>query len=251
MNYRKRLALIAISAAALAVPLTASAQEEPAGHMLSLLEIHVKGGHDSDFRAGIAAWKECYIENEGTGTWNVWRRQQGQGNVYVVAFRMDSWADLDTPDEAAQGCQEIALDQITPYTLTEKNTNSYASSMPKVSRTGPGGDVIWVSSFRTADSRLMTDVVRKVSSAIKEAEGDNRGYWYSMAGGHEKAADYFVTSPFENFAALDMERDGVWEIVTKVHGEEEAERLRSDFMKSLDAGWSYLYRRNADLSHNP
>lgn len=251
MNYRKRLALIAISAVALAVPLTASAQEEPAEYMLSLLELHVKGGHDSDFRAGIAAWKECYVENEGTGSWNIWRRQQGQGNVYVASFRMDNWADLDTPDEAAQACQEVAQAQITPYTHTEKNGNSYASFMPEMSRAGPGGDVIWVSNFRAADGRLMMDVVKKVSAAIKETEGDHRGYWFSIAGGHEKAADYFVTTPFENFAAMDMERDGVWSIVTKVHGEEEAERLRSDFMKSMDAGWSYIFRRVADLSHNP
>ncbi len=59
MIYRKTLALIAISAAALAVPLSASAQEERAATMLSLLELHVKAGHDDDFRAGIAAWKEC------------------------------------------------------------------------------------------------------------------------------------------------------------------------------------------------
>lgn len=251
MNYRKRLALIAISAAALVVPFTASAQEEPAGHMLSLIELNVKAGHDEDLRAGIAAWKACYLENDGTGAWNFWRRQQGEGRVYVAAFQMDKWADLDTPDAAARSCQKVVLEKITPHTHAEKNANSYARLMADISRTSPVGDVVWVSNFRADDSRLMMEVVRKVSAAMKEVEGDSRGYWYSVMGGHEKAADYFVVTTYENFAALDQERDGVWEIVTKVHGEAEAMKLRGDFMKSLDGGWSYLYRRVPELSHNP
>lgn len=251
MNYRKRLALIAISAVALTVPLTAAAQEEPAEQLLSILALQVKAGHDSDFTAGIAAWKECYIENEGEGSWNIWRQQQGQGNVYVAAFMMDNWADLDTPDEAARNCQAVALEKITPFTHADSNTNSYARLMTDISRNAPLQDVIWVSNFRAKDGRLMMEVARKVNGAIREVEGAPRGYWYNVMGGHELAADYFVVTPFENFAALDVERDGVWDIVTKVHGEDEAERLRSDFMKSMDAGWSYLYRRNAELSHNP
>jgi len=251
MNYRKRLALIAISATALAVPFTAAAQEEPADPLLSMIELKVKAGHDSDFRAGLAAWKECYLENDGEGSWNIWRQQQGQGNVYVAVFTMEGWADLDTPDEAARSCQPVALEKITPYTHAEHNTNSYARLMPDLSRNAPVQDVIWVTSFRASDGRLMMDVVRKIGAAIREVEGAPRGYWYNVMGGHEKAADYFVVTPFENFAAMEVERDGAWEIVTKVHGEDEAERLRSDFMKSMDAAWSYIYRRNTELSHNP
>jgi hypothetical protein len=164
---------------------------------------------------------------------------------------MDNWADLDTPDEAARGCRDVAREKITPYTHADKTTNSYARVMPDISRSAPIGDVIWVSNFRADDSRLMMNVVRKVVAAMKEVEGDSRGYWYSVMGGPEKAADYFVSTPFENFAAMDQERDGVWEIVTKVHGEAEAEKLRADFMKSMDAGWSYIFRRVPDLSHNP
>jgi len=251
MNYRKRLALIAIGATALAVPFTASAQEEPSGHMLSLLELNDKAGHDSDFRAGIAAWKECYIENDGDGSWNFWRRQQGQGNVYVAAFTMENWADLDTRDEAAQSCQAVALEEITPYVHAEQNSNSYARLMPDISRSEPVGDVVWVSNFRAEDGRLMMETARKIVAAIKETEGEPRGYWYSVMGGHEKAADYFVVTPFADFAAMDVEREGVWKIVASVHDEDEADRLRSNFMKSMDAGWSYLYRRVPDLSHNP
>jgi len=251
MNYRKNLALIALSATALCASANATAQEEEAStFMLSMLELHVKGGHDSDFRDGIKAWKECYLENEGEGSWNMWRRLQGQGNVYVATFRMDSWADMDTADEASQACQDVAREKITPYTHTEKNTRALVESMPEYSRTGEQVDVVWVTNFRVSDGRMMMDVVEKVSDAITQVEGQPRGYWYNVMGGHEKAADYFVVSPFENFAAMDVEREGVWSIVTKVHGEEEMERLRAQFMESMDAGWSYVYTRIGDLSHS-
>jgi len=251
MNYRKRLALIAIGAAVLATPLTATAQEEPAGHMLSLFEFHVKGGHDSEFREGVAAWKKCYLEQKGDRSWNTWQQQQGRGNVYVAAFRMKNWGVLDTPHEAAQKCRKVTEEKILPHVHADAGSNSYARLLPDISRSSPVGNVVWVSNFRAKDSRLMMEVIKKVSAAMTEVEGDSRGYWYSVMGGHEKAADYFVVTSFENFAAMDEERDGVWEIVTKVHGEAEAERLRADFMKSLDGAWSYIYRRVPELSHNP
>ena len=251
MNYRKRLALIAISATALAAPFTAAAQEEPAGQLLSIVEMKVKAGHEAEFRAGIAAWKACYLENDGEASWNVWRQQQGQGTVYVAAFTMAGWADLDTRDEAARECRAVVLEKVTPFTLPEENTNSYARLITDISRDAPVQDVIWVTSFRANDGRLMMDVVRKVNAAIREVVGAPRGYWYDVEGGHEKAADYFVVRPYENFAAMDEDDDSAWEITTKVYGEEEAERLRSDFMKSMDAAWAYLYRRITELSHNP
>lgn len=251
MNYRKRIALIAISAAALCTSATATAQEEEASSfMLSMIELHVKGGHDDQFRAGIAAWKACYIENKGEGSWNIWSRQHGQGNVYIATFRMDGWADLDTPDEASRACRSVALEQITPHTYAGKNTSSYVESMPEISRAPQQFDVVWVTSFRAHDSRKMMNVVRKVGDAIKQVEGQPRAYWYDVAGGDEKAADYLVAIPYENFAAMDMEREGVWSIVTKVHGEEESERLRADFRDSVDAAWGYAYRRIGDLSHS-
>lgn len=250
MSYRKTLALIAISAAALCASSAATAQEESEGFMLSIVELHVKAGHDDEFRAGIDAWKKCYIKNEGKGSWNVWRRQHGHGNVYAATFRMANWAELDSPDPASRACRKVALEKITPHTLGELNNNSYAEFMPEYSRSGEEVDVIWVTSFRAHDGRLMMNVVKKVSEAMKQVEGQPRGYWYNVAGGPEDAADYFVVTPYENFAAMDVEREGVWSIVTKAFGEEEAESLRADFRKSLDAAWGYAYRRVGDLSHS-
>jgi hypothetical protein len=250
MKFTKRVALAVLSATFLSVPLTTTAQE-PAGHLLSIFELHVKAGHNEQLRAGIAAWKECYLAQKGDRAWNTWQRQQGQGNVYVVAFRLDNWASLDTPNEAGQKCQSVVSEKITPNVHAEKGTSSYAKLMPAISRNAPVSDLVWVNNFRADDTRLMTRTIEQITGAMAEAEGQPRGFWYDVQGGDAASADYFVVTPFENFAALDVTRTGVWEVISKVRGEAEAERMRADFRTSLDSSWAYLYRRLPELSHNP
>ncbi len=181
MRFARRLALIALSATALSLSATTTAQE-PAGHLLQMFEFHVQSGHNDQFKAGVTAWKECYLAQKGTRSWNTWQRQQGQGNVYAVVFTLPNWAAL---------------------------------------------------------------------GAMSEAEGQPRGYWYDVQGREADGADYFSVVPFENFAALDESRASVWEVVAKVRGEAESERLRADFRTALDSSWSHLWRRFPDLSHNP
>jgi hypothetical protein len=250
MKNTKRVALALLSAAVLSLPATTTAQE-PAGHLLSIFEMHVKAGHNDQLKAGIAAWKECYLAQKGERAWNTWQRQQGQGNVYVVAFRLNNWAVLDTPNEAGQKCQSVIMEQITPHVHPEKGSSSYARLLPAISRNTPVSDVIWVNNFRADDTRLMMGTIEQIVGAMAEAEGQPRGFWYDVQGGDAASANYFVVTPFENFAALDDTRTGVWEVVAKVRGEAEAERLRADFRTSLDDSWAYLYRRMPELSQNP
>lgn len=250
MKHTKRMALALLSALFLSLPTTTTAQE-PAGHLLSIFEMHVQAGHNDPFKAGIAAWKACYLAQKGDRAWNTWQRQQGQGNVYVVAFRLNNWAALDTPHEASQQCQSVVMEKIMPHVHAEKGSSSYARLVPALSRNAPVSDVIWVTNFRADDTRLMMRTVEQIIGAMAEAEGQPRGFWYDVQGGDAASAHYFSVVPFENFAALDVTRAGVWEVVAKVRGEAESERLRAEFRTSLDNSWSYLYRRVPELSHNP
>ena len=250
MRFKRRTALALLSAAFLSFSVSTTA-EEPNGHLLSNFEMHVKAGHDDEFRAGIAEWKECYLEHGGTRAWNTWQRQHGQGMVYVVAFVLDRWADLDTPEEASRKCQGVVMEKIMPPVYPEKGTSSYARLLPEVSRNTPVTDLVWISSFRTNDPRLMRRTIEQVVSAVIEAEGEPRGYWYRVQGGDAASADYFLMIPFENYAAMDESRTGVYEIVTNLRGEVESERLRADMHAAIDSRWSYLFRRVPDLSRNP
>ena len=151
-------------------------------------------------------------------------------------------------DEAGKKCRQIVMYQIDPH--IESSENNFATSMPEFSKaTLSEMGVIWVSFFQVENSVLFKEVVKEIADISQKAEGDKRGYWYDVDGGSPDFADYYVTTPYKNFAALDVKRDDVWEMVEKAKGKEDTEKLRAKFRSSLQDSWSYLYKRMDDLSH--
>jgi hypothetical protein len=188
---------------------TAQSQEQET-FILNLTEFTIKFGHDSKFTEGVKKWNKCYEENNGTEKWRVWHRLQGKGNVYIISARMANWAQMENKDLAAKACRSIALDFITPY--IESTGFNVARSMPAISRKTDMTDlsVIWSTSFKVHNDTAFNEILKDVTSTISTKEGDNRGYWYSVMGGED--TDYFVTTPYKGFAAMDEEKDGVWKV---------------------------------------
>ncbi|MDP2238366.1 MAG: hypothetical protein Q8J88_18205 [Bacteroidales bacterium] len=228
----------------------AQAQETEKGFILSMTEFTIKGGHDVQFREGIKAWKACYIENKGDWTWNMWNRVNGEGNVYILTSRMANWAEMDKTDESGKKCRDIGRELINPH--IESSESNFARFMPEVSKAYPNTDmVLWVTSWQVNNGTKFREIVKEVTETTKKAEGSSRGYWYSYMGGSKDAADFFVATPFANFAALDVESENVWNIYEKANGKEKRDQLQAEFRESIKDSWSYLLRREKDLSHNP
>jgi hypothetical protein len=226
------------------------AQETEKGFLLSMTEFTIKGGHDVQFREGIKAWKTCYLENKGQWTWNMWNRMNGEGNVYILTSRMANWAEMDKTDESGKNCSNIGRELINPH--IESSETNFARFMPEVSKAYPNTDmVLWVTSWQVNNGTKFREIVKEVTETTKKAEGSSRGYWYSYMGGSKDAADFFVATPFANFAALDVESENVWNIYEKANGKEKRDQLQAQFRESIKESWSYLLRREKDLSHNP
>lgn len=228
-----------------------SAAQAPEKFILSTTEFTVKSGHEHDFEEGIKAWKACYIENKGEWTWTMWQRYNGKGSVYVLSSRSKNWAEFDDEnDEAGKKCRQIAIYQIVPH--IESSEYNFATSVPEWSKTSAAEmGVIWVSFFKVENSGAFMEVVKEIGDITQKTEGDKRGYWYDVEGGGPDFADYYVTTPFKNFAALDVKRDALWEMVEKAKGKEDTEKLRAKFRSSIQDSWAYIYKRMDDLSHNP
>ena len=210
--------------------------------LLDMSEITVKLGHDAQFVEGVKKYKKCYAENKGTDKWNTWRRVQGKGNVYIFTDVLKNWAEMDDPSDAASSaCRGIIQSFVMPHIISV-NSN-IASFIPEYSKK-PSNDynVVWVASFEVNNSTNFMKAVKEVSSALQKTEGDNRGYWYSVMGGAAKIEDFFIAVPFNNFAGLDMERDGVWKVHEKVYGKKKTDATRAKFRASLDKSWSYIYK---------
>jgi hypothetical protein len=223
------------------------AQEEAESQILSLSEFTIKAQHDSQFRAGVKDWIDCYMENDGEWEWNMWRRVQGEGNVYVLSSFMSNWAEMDEDDEAGQECQSMVQNLIMPN--IEKAEYNLARTIPELSKTElVENNVISVFLWRVKNGTLFRETVNEVESTIREVEGEPRGYWYSSIGGNTKAPHYFVVTPYSNFAAMDVEMDGVWTVVENEHGASKREQLQADYREAVEVSWSYLYRRDTELS---
>lgn len=227
------------------LPFATQAQEDES-FILNLTEYTIKIGHEANFTDGVKKWIKCYDENNGTNKWRTWKRLQGKGNVYVIASFKENWAAMEESDAAGKACRAIALESIIPYIESaEFNTTR---SMPAISKKDPFGDttIVWVTSFEVNNGAMFNEVVKSVSETIKGKEGANRGYWYRYMGG--EGADYFVSTPFKDFADLDKDTAGIWELYESVHGKSKTKEMRENFRTSVDDAWSYTYTLQDELS---
>jgi hypothetical protein len=246
-NFAFAIAFIAVTAL---FSIGVQAQEAEKGFILSMTELTIKPGHDLQFREGVKAWKACYLENGGEWTWNLWRRTNGAGTVYVLTSSMVNWAEMDETKDDGKNCRDLVRDLINPH--VESSENNFARFMPEFSKTYPNPDpVLWVTSWQVNNGMRFRDMIKQTSDALNQAEGSPRGYWYSVMGGSKDAADFFVATPFANYAAMDVDRENVWNIYEKANGKEKRDQMQAEFRGIVEEVWSYIYKRNDDLSHNP
>lgn len=239
----KKLLLLAVL-----IPMFAFSQND-GSKLLNMSEITLKPGHESQFIAGVKMWKECYLENKGTDKFNVWRRVQGEGIMYVLTGMMDNWAEMDKEDAAGKECRMKVLDFIMPH--VEKVNYNIARTMPEVSKATPseGTKLVWVSFFRVENGTVFNDVIKETASVRKSAEGSVRGTWYSFAGGGPDSPDYMLSTPYKGYADMDITRDGVWKIYENKHGKKKTDETRAKFRASIENSWAYLYSLNEELSN--
>jgi len=226
------------------------AQDNGDSSIMSLTEFTIKPGHNTQYVEGVKTWKECYLEHEGEWTWYMSRRVQGTGTVYALRSYTENWAEWDDPsDEAGRACQNLALNLINPNVVSA--TTHLSRFIPSISKaSGGSGGVVKVMYVRVKNGTLWGETVREVTSALRDAEGDAREYWYSSIGGGPDAPHYSAVTPYENFAAMDEDRDGIWTVVENQLGEEKRAELQGNFRESVDQLWSYLWRNVPELSRN-
>ena len=226
-----------------------AAQQDPLGPLVSITEFTIKPGHSEQFREGVKAWKACYLENEGDWTWRLWHRQQGEGNVYILASSMANWAEMDKTDESGNECQNLARTLINPH--IEKSTNHLTRLQPGISKGSPlTEEIIRVTFYKTnsANGHRMMEVVKEVVEIRKNANMEPLGFWYNSVTADPDGSNYHLAMPYNNFAAMDIEQEGVWETVEKSVGKEKRDELQTAFRSSLERTWNYVYKLDKDIS---
>lgn len=231
----------------LVVPFLILAQDD-AGYIDNLTHIKVKMGHEAQFAEGVKMYKKCYVENGGEDTWSFWSRMQGKGTVYAVTSMMENWAEMDKePDTASRMCRTMFPSFIAPH--MEEVYTSITSFMPSISKDGSGTmDKVWVTYFQVKNEQDFMTVINAVTAEIKKAEGDERGYWYSFQGGSKDSPDYLVAWPFDKYADLDKDMDGVWTVYENAHGKKKTAEMRAMYRNAVEDSWGYIYDKSDEMS---
>ena len=233
------------------LPTTMLAQTEPLGPLMSVTEFTIKPGHVTQFKEGVKAWKACYLENKGEWTWRMWQRQQGEGNVFVLASDMVNWAEMDKTDESGKNCQNLARELINPH--VEKAVRHVTRFQIGVSKGAPLAseeEIIRVSFYKLnyTNGHRMMEVVKEVEEIRKSAKLDIPWYWYQWQTSGPESPNYHLVMPYKDFAAMDIVQEGVWDIVEKTAGKAKRDELQAAFRSSLASTWSYIYKLDKEIS---
>ncbi len=216
--------------------------------ILTTTEITVKQGHHAQFIEGVKTWKSCYVENNGEDKWNMWHREQGAGNLYIMSGMIPNWAEMDKEDQASNECYIILLNLIMPH--IEKVNSRIARSMPEVSRSFPeDAKYIRVNYYKVHKEYAFEQVISTVTQAIKDKEGSARGLWYNIELGGPDTPDFMIAEPFTKYADMDIKRDSPAKIYTDLVGEEKAAELWEVWFDTLENSWSYTFKLNTEMSN--
>ncbi|MDX1471714.1 MAG: hypothetical protein R3213_09485 [Flavobacteriaceae bacterium] len=219
-------------------------------NMMAIGEVTVKTGKEQAFMDGMKKYIKCYKDNGGEEMWTTWVRMNGEGTVVAWTSAMDGWAALDEPeDEAGKACTSIVYADLIPN--SENMNRMFVEVMQDWSSPNPPeGEVIQVTFFDVDNEVLFRQAVGDVIKTIKEVNGEVPGYWMEVMGGAPDQPDYFVSRRMKDFTAMDKDTFDPWQIYLNKHGEQKAMALNEKFNKAVDEQWSFMYKRNAELSND-
>ncbi|ERM82002.1 hypothetical protein P872_07555 [Rhodonellum psychrophilum GCM71 = DSM 17998] len=225
------------------------AQDAPKGHLMNVTELTIIPGHDLQFQEGIKAWKNCYLENKGEWKWRVWRKDQGEGSVYVLASNMANWGDMDLTDDSGNKCANLARQMINQH--IEKSNNQVTRFLPEVSaNVAMEDEVIGVNRFylNMENGHKFFALIKEVEALVAKAEGSLQHYWYSWQTAGPGTPNYHVVTPFKNYAAMDSHKS-VWAIIEASVGKEKRDEMQQVYRSSVKESDYSTYKLMKDISH--
>ena len=249
---RFKTTITCLGAVAMALAAGTSLAQENDDYMIEITKVQVAPGQMDEFMDGVKAYRDCYAEKDGKNGWSFWRQVDGDQMTVHAVSRLNKWADLDAVDEARNSCWRDHSDSITGNTAAVQTTFARRQS----DWSGSPGDfsVVELHNFRVDDGEAFRSAVSEITGVLKEANYEHLGSWFDVIGGDGDDASYFVVEYHTNFAAMDVDKPGVYATVEEAKGEEEAERMFDAFDDALRDDheyWRNTLQRVDSLSYDP
>lgn len=248
--------LIVVLFLILAVSATVMAQNSPS-QFLTVYTFTVNSGAGVQFEGYIKKIKEGADKVGATQTWGASQMALGgPGNTYVITLQFDKWGEMDgwtqVPEilEEAYGAEEAAK-------IRRSGSMAIASSETSVSRLLP--DLSY-----NIDSLTPAPMFRvRLSHVKRDMQDEYQGFLAKLNEARKKAGDgrhvirrvsvlgpstiYTSAIPLQKWADRD-DQGGVWDMIEKAHGANEARRLRETVEASVEASEVFVITVRPDLS---
>lgn len=239
-----KLALAALVAALFTLPATAQAQANKA-------QMHHVDGKPG-FDAALERHMEWRADQGDPWGWHVYQVVQGKhAGDYVVRSGGHSWSDFDS---YRSGFGQEAGDHFGAHVapLIEKHKNYIEAVDTATVRWPEAMDdpaLIEVTTYelKPGMAEQWWSAAEKFHEAIvqEDAEGYHYALTYPEAGSGGWAR---VVSPHENWADFEDPPRSFEELMTAVHGEEEAQQIFEDFSSATSSFHTMVLRYRPDLS---
>lgn len=101
------------------------------GVITTTTEIADKHRNHTRYVESAKKWKECYLEINCQRKWEMWKRIQSEGNVYVLVGSKGNWAEMHKDEPVNEVRYKTLLKFIAPH--FEKVNYNISHFMPEIS----------------------------------------------------------------------------------------------------------------------
>lgn len=228
------------------VPTMADDHTEDKQRIVQTYTFKVDAGHGDAFRDGMKAYWACVKENGGENYWSAWVPVTGPLGEYYYRSQTMNWADMDADSPAGEACGDTFTDQVMPHVASM--SSEIETLMPETYIASEGDvKVVRLISF-DFDNTSKAYAMIKDMVAGSEASGRQGILWL----GHNTGADKWdatVAIMNSDFAGLEPDSVGFWDMQAEHHGEEKAMKMRKDWMANTLDSSSRIVRHAESIGY--
>lgn len=250
---RKRLLVVTLLAALLALPV---ATQEEENTIARIVFFRAKPGMNQQLEDGMKKHMAWHKAQKGTWAWLAWSVETGEATgMYGAGTFGHKWSDFDNVDvnEAADAA-DVTLN-ISPYVAEGAQWRFYSHltkvSRPRPQQAGPAARaVVLTFHLRMEGSEEFMNAITKVHNAIEKTKWPTHYEWYALVNGGEHP-EFVLVLPKDNWAAMAPPDTPFNKMLEEAFGRTEADAILRVFDKTIKSETSEIVRMRPDLGYTP
>jgi hypothetical protein len=227
---------------------------EEAGTVAKNYFVKIKPGMEKKFEEAYKTHLNLHREENDTWAWHTWVIINGdQLGTYVMRSPGHHWADFDARAEFEKA--DAADFEADAGQYVESMTSMFVEYLPDLSR-WPEGDSppafaeVYRFHLNSGKHREFMYIMKKIHEAIEKENWPINYAWLALVNGG-KHPTFTLVVPHNSWAEMKGPEEPLWDIMEKVYGRQEADKLRGTLGETVHCQTSFIAKFRPDLSYQP